>query len=65
MTKLPFKNQFEISHASETINFKPTPGTIMFFNSYIPHQFAVDHGKDPFRFIHWNIQFVPKSICAK
>lgn len=65
MTKLPLKNQFEISHASESINFKPTPGSIMIFNSYVPHQFAVDHGKEPFRFIHWNIQFVPKGICAK
>jgi uncharacterized protein (TIGR02466 family) len=64
MTKLPLKN-LDICHASENIIFKPTPGTIMIFNSYMPHQFVVDHGKDPFRFIHWNIQFIPNNIINK
>jgi hypothetical protein len=26
------------------------------------HEFAVDHGKEPFRFIHFNIQAVPKKM---
>ena len=63
MTKLPLKNEFEISHGSEAINFRPTSGTMIFFNGYIPHQFAVDHGKEPFRFIHWNMQAVSNMIC--
>ena len=30
---------------------------------YLEHEFAVDHGKEPFRFIHWNIQAVPKEMA--
>jgi len=29
---------------------------------YTPHQYPVDMGIEPFRFVHWNIQCVPKSI---
>ena len=41
---------------------KVKPGRIMFFPSYMPHQYLVDLGYDPFRFIHWNCQAVPKSV---
>ena len=27
-----------------------------FFNSYLTHQYALDAGIDPFRFVHFNIQ---------
>jgi hypothetical protein len=27
------------------------------------HEFTVDHGKEPFRFIHFNIQAVPKEMA--
>jgi len=59
MTKLPLKDPQAISDGLEAVNFKVTPGTMIFFNSYMPHQYAVDHGKEPFRFIHWNIQAIP------
>jgi len=65
MTKLPLKNPEEINLGMESIRFVPTPGTIMIFNSYVPHQFAVDHGKDTFRFIHWNAQFVINNLINK
>ena len=32
------------------------PGTLLLFNSWLPHQFSVDNGVDPFRFIHFNLQ---------
>jgi hypothetical protein len=32
------------------------PGTFVFFNSYLTHQYALDAGIDPFRFVHFNIQ---------
>ena len=35
---------------------KVKPGTLLMFNSWLPHQFSVDDGIDPFRFIHFNIQ---------
>jgi hypothetical protein len=34
----------------------------IFFNSYLGHEFVVDHGIEPFRFIHFNIQAVPKQL---
>jgi hypothetical protein len=35
---------------------------LLFFPGYMEHEFAVDHGKEPFRFIHFNIQAVPKEM---
>ena len=37
-------------------------GTFMFFNSYLEHEFSVDHGLEPFRFIHFNLQAIPKQL---
>ena len=34
----------------------------IFFNSYLQHEFVVDHGIGPFRFIHFNIQAFPKQL---
>jgi hypothetical protein len=28
----------------------------------MPHQFMVDIGFEPFRFIHWNCQAIPKGV---
>ena len=61
MNKLPEKNNKNITDASSQIHIKFNPGSGVFFNSYLPHQFTVDNGREPFRFIHWNIQAVPKE----
>ena len=62
-TKLKLKNGNGIFHGTELIHFKVTPGTLIIFPGYLEHEFAVDHGKEPFRFIHWNIQAVPKEMA--
>lgn len=62
MNQLPEKNKNEITDASDKIPFNPKPGTFVFFNSYLGHEFVVDHGIEPFRFIHFNIQAVPKQL---
>lgn len=62
MNLLPEKDQSQITLASSSVNFKPKPGTFIFFNSYLQHEFVVDHGIEPFRFIHFNIQAVPKQL---
>ena len=62
MTQLPEKNQNVVTMATEKVLLRPKPGTVMFFNSYLPHQFAVDNGVDPFRFIHFNLQAVPNNV---
>jgi len=65
MNLLPEKDRFQITLASSSINFKPKPGTFIFFNSYLQHEFVVDHGIEPFRFIHFNIQAFPKQLINK
>jgi uncharacterized protein (TIGR02466 family) len=62
MNLLPEKDASKITLASSLINFKLEPGTFVFFNSYLQHQFVVDHGIEPFRFIHFNIQAFPKQL---
>jgi len=62
MIQLPEKDITKITDASEKIPFRPKPGTFVFFNSYLGHEFVVDHGIEPFRFIHFNIQAVPKEL---
>ena len=63
-TKLAMKpNVGDILPGTDTIHIKPTPGTLIIFPGYLEHEYAVDHGKEPFRFIHWNIQAVPKGMA--
>jgi uncharacterized protein (TIGR02466 family) len=62
MKQLPEKDKNKITDASEKIPFLPKPGTFVFFNSYLGHEFVVDHGIEPFRFIHFNIQAIPKQL---
>ena len=62
MNLLPEKDRTKITYASSQVVYNVKPGRIMFFPSYMPHQYLVDLGYDPFRFIHWNCQAVPKSV---
>jgi len=65
MTKLPLKDQSKITMATNQVHYKPQPGTIIIFPSYVPHQFAVDAGLEPFRFIHFNIKVVETVISKE
>jgi uncharacterized protein (TIGR02466 family) len=60
--QLTQRNINDTTLASEKISMKVEPGTFIFFNSYMEHEFAVDDGKEPFRFIHFNLQAVPKQL---
>tara|TARA_R100000005_G_C4957417_1_gene175449 strand:- start:164 stop:805 length:642 start_codon:yes stop_codon:yes gene_type:complete len=62
-TKLHLKktNKDTVHPGSELIHYKPKPGTLIIFPGYLEHEFAVDQGIDPFRFIHFNLQAVPKQ----
>ena len=62
MTKLPHKDVSKMSPMSDQIHIKPKPGTLVFFPAYIPHEFTVDMGIEPFRFIHFNLQAVRDII---
>jgi len=62
MNLLPEKDKSKITHASSKINYQIKPGRMMFFPSYMPHQYSVDMGYEPFRFIHWNCQAIPNDV---
>jgi len=62
MNLLPEKNKADITYATSQIHYKVKPGRMIFFPSYMPHQYIVDMGYEPFRFIHWNCQAIPKSV---
>ena len=62
MNLLPEKDKTKISHATSQIHFKVKPGRMIFFPSYMPHLYSVDLGYEPFRFIHWNCQAIPKGV---
>ena len=62
MTKLPHKDKSKVSRMIDQVFYKPRPGTLIFFPGYVPHEFAVDMGVEPFRFIHFNLQAVRNII---
>jgi|TARA_R100001460_G_scaffold31024_2_gene61209 uncharacterized protein (TIGR02466 family) len=62
MNLLPEKDKTKVTKASSQIHYPVKPGRMMFFPSYMPHQYSVDLGYEPFRFIHWNIQAIPKGV---
>ena len=64
MIQLPIKLDIPAnSPAQEKIFLKPKPGTLVFFPSYVEHEFSVDPGVEPFRFIHFNLQCIRKPIA--
>jgi len=62
MTKLPLRDDHKVSPMSDSIHYTPRPGTLIFFPSYLAHEFTVDMGIEPFRFIHFNLQAVRNII---
>ena len=62
MNLLPEKDKTKITYATSQIHYKVQPGRLIFFPSYMPHQYIVDMGYEPFRFIHWNCQAIPKGV---
>jgi len=62
MKGLPQKDQTKITCATSNVHFTPKPGTMIIVPGYVPHEYPVDMGVHPFRFIHWNLQCVPKKV---
>ena len=61
MNLLPEKDRNKITYASPQINYEVKPGTIVFSPSALPHMYPVDMGYEPFRFMHFNCQAIPKG----
>ncbi len=62
--KLKEKDGTKISNANELVNYSVSPGTLMLFPAYMSHAYMVDHGIEPFRFIHVNLRAVEKDILS-
>ena len=64
-TKLNMKPEVlkNIENGNDLVHFRPQPGVLLIFPGYLEHEFALDYGIKPFRFIHWNIQAVPKEMA--
>ena len=62
MNLLPEKDKSKLSLASSQFHYNVKPGRMIFFPSYMPHLYSVDMGYEPFRFIHWNCQAIPKGV---
>ena len=59
-TMLPEKDTKNETDATYQVYYNSKPGRFIFFPGYVPHQFIMDHGVEPFRFIHFNCQAFPK-----
>ena len=60
ISDLPEKDNTKLTNASPSVAYKPRPGDMYFFNSYLTHEYSFDFGVEPFRFIHFNIQAIPR-----
>ena len=60
--KLKEKDSSKITNANDLINYTCKPGSLMLFPAYMSHAYQVDHGIEPFRFIHINIRAVEKNV---
>lgn len=52
---LPEESPWNATPASSMITFQPKVGQMMFSNAWLPHSFSRNQSKEPFTFIHFNI----------
>lgn len=66
ISKLPLRTDLgdQLPLGMRQVTLHPNPGGIIIFNSYMPHQYTVDPGIEPFRFIHWNLQAIRKELVS-
>lgn len=60
MIQLPELDTTKMTSASACVHFKPNPGSLFIFNSFVPHSYPYDFGLEPFKFIHFTLTALPK-----
>ena len=60
--KLKEKDTKKISNANDLVNYNAIPGSLIMFPAYLSHAYMVDHGIEPFRFIHINMRAIEKNM---
>ena len=58
ISQLPLKKNENNFFGAELVNYKPVPGTLILFPAFLEHEFEIDYGIEPFRFIHFNLQCI-------
>ena len=61
LSALPEKDQTQVTYASQSAHWKPTPGTLILIPAYIMHEY-VPQTKQPIKFIHFNVQAIEKRF---
>ena len=51
----------ELGPYSRMLNYRPEPGHMYFFPSYLPHEYVLSEG-GKFKFIHFNLQVISNRI---
>ena len=62
--KLKEKDNSKVTNANDIVNYTPEPGMLILFPAYLSHSYAVDHGLEPFRFIHINMRAIEKNMLT-
>lgn len=60
--KLKEKDHTKVTHGCDIVNYDVSAGSLMLFPAYLSHAYGVDHGIEPFRFIHVNIRAIEKDL---
>ncbi len=63
--KLKEKDSKTVTNACDIIHYDVRPGSVILFPAYLSHAYAVDHGIEPFRFIHINMRAIEKDILKQ
>ena len=64
-TNLPEANMANVTHASNAVLYKATPGTVMFAPAWLAHSFTRHGAEKPMRFIHFNINVTPAANLSE
>ena len=65
MTKLPLKNQSQITMGTNQVHYKPKTRNNDYISRLCSTRVCSDAGLEPFRFIHWNIKVVETAISKE
>ena len=58
---LPERDTSNLTAASSMANYIPNAGDLFFANSWLPHSFPRNESKEPLKFIHFNINVIPRK----
>ena len=54
--QLPERDMSKITPASINVHYDVSPGTLILFNSWLPHSFEPNASSKPFKFVHFNVK---------